>query len=295
MNRDSRSAWMFLAFPLAVIVVFTALPTLAGVLLSFFEWSGSGSPRFIGLRNYIDAIGNDPQLRYAMRNTVLFAAITVPITTVLSFLLAAALHATWFRGSGILRTIFFIPSVVSIVGVGFIWRWILDPQAGLLNATLAACGLEPVVGTPLWLGDNPSAFAAIVGVHIWRNVGFGVVLYLAAMSRIPQSHYEAAAIDGAGAWSRLWRITWPGVKPMTVFLAVTGAIWSLQAFDLIWVLTGGSEKRWTDVLNTVLYREFQANRLGYASTIGVIVLALSAIVTAMQLRVFSRRQQGVVA
>jgi len=290
--RDARSAWLFLAFPLTVIVVFTALPTLAGVILSFFEWTGSGPPRFIGLQNYQAAFARDPQLRFALRNTMLFMLATVPLTTLLAFLLAAALHARWFRLATLTRTIVFIPTVISIVGIGFIWRWILDPQAGALNAALSSMRAERLfgdAGLPLWLGDNPWALAAIIGVHVWRNVGFGVVLYLAAMSRIPHSLHEAASIDGAGGWRALWRITWPGVRPTTIFLVITGAIWSLQVFDLVWVLTGGSEQRWTDVLNTTLYREFAANRLGYAATIGVIVLVLSALVTMAQWRWFERR------
>jgi multiple sugar transport system permease protein len=295
MNRRSNiTAWSFIAFPLAVIALFTALPTLAGIVLSFFEWDGGGVPHFIGLENYRALLADDPQFAYALRNTVLFALITVPLTTVAAFLFAVALHARWFIGSTITRTILFLPTVISIVAVGFIWRWVLDPQSGLVSASLRGSCLDNLFGGefPLWLGDTPWALAAIIFIQIWRQVGFCVVLYLAALSGVRKSMFEAAGVDGAGSWRTTLHITWPAVRPMTAFLLITGAIWALQVFDLIWVITGGAEQRWTDVLNAHLYREFAANRLGYAATIGVFVLLLSAAVTVAQFRWFRSSGEG---
>jgi ABC-type sugar transport system permease subunit len=280
-HSSARTAWAFLAFPLAVIAVFTALPTVAGIALSFCEWDGGGPPRFVGLENYRALLRDDPQFWYATRNTVLFALVTVPVTTVGAFLLAVALHARWFRASAVAQTILFLPTVISIVAVGYVWRWVLDPQAGLLEGARSALGLAGE--GPMWLGDSPWALAAIVFIQVWRNVGFCVVLYLAALSGIPRSQLEAAGVDGAGSWRTTVHVTWPNVRPMTLFLLITGAIWALQVFDLVWVITGGAEQRWTDVLNAHLYREFAANRLGYSATVGVFVLVLSAIVTVVQL------------
>jgi multiple sugar transport system permease protein len=285
-RRSNISGWSFIAFPVAIILLFTALPTLAGAGLSFCEWDGGGWPRFVGLENYRALLQDDPQFRYAVRNTILFTIVTVPITTILAFLFAVAMGARWFLGRTTVRTIFFMPTVVSIVAIGFIWRWVLDPQAGLLNAAIRAMPLSPIVGEepPMWLGDTPWALGAIMFIQIWRNLGFCVVLYLAALSQIPRSLYEAASVDGAGSWRVMIGITWPAVRPTTAFLLITGAIWALQVFDLVWVITGRAQQRYTDVLNTHLYREFEANRLGYAAAIGVIVLILSAIVTAAQFR-----------
>jgi len=282
--RSNVNGWAFVAFPLAVIGVFTALPTAAGIILSFFEWDGGAHGRFIGLENYHALLCDDPQFLYALRNTIIFALATVPATTVLAFLLAVALHAQWFVGRTMLRTVFFLPAVISIVAVGFIWRWMLDPQAGLLNAGLRACHADELLGadTPLWLGDTPWALGAIIFVQVWRNLGFCMVLYLAALTQVPRSFYEAASVDGAGSWRAMLHITWPSVRPMTAFLLITGTIWALQVFDLVWVVTGGAEQRYTDVLNAHLYREFAANRLGYSAAVGVFVLVLSAGVTAAQ-------------
>lgn len=284
--RSSSSGWAFVAFPLAVIVVFTALPTVAGVALSFFEWTGSGLPTFIGIENYRAAILHDPQLIHSLRNTLIFGVATVPITVILAFLLAVALKAEWFVGKTTVRTIIFLPFVISIVAIGFVWRWVLDPHSGLLNMGLESIAADRMFADwPVpWLGDSPWALGTMCFVHIWRNLGFCVVLYLAALSRVPRSLYDAAGVDGAGSWQATWRIAWPAVRPMTLFVVITSSIWSLQVFDLVWVMTGGAEQPWTDVLNTHLYREFAANRLGYAATIGVLVLIVTAVITVAQLR-----------
>lgn len=286
-RRQSRNAWVFLAFPLTIIVVFTALPSLAGIFMSFFEWSGGGSPRFIGLENY-RALNAAGPFWPALRNTLVFAIVTVPITVGGAFLVAAALNAEWFRGRTTLRTVLFIPTIVSIVAIGFIWRWVLDPSpAGLLNHVLEWFGLEREV-LPDWLGHSPWGLATIMAVSIWRGLGFCVVLYLAALGGVPRSMYDAAAVDGATSWQTLWHITWPGVRPMSFFLLITGMIGALQVFDIILVMIGTNATGWTDVLNLYLYREFTLNRLGYASALGVVILLLTIIITAIQWRSMSR-------
>ncbi len=286
------SPWAFVAFPLLIIVVFNAIPTLVGVGLSFFHWLGGGEPTFIGLQNYRQAL-HDRTLWYALRNTLIFAAVSVPLQVLLAFPLAAALNARWFIGRTVLRTVFFLPMVISIVAIGLIWRWVLEPSsAGLLNYVLDTLVNVPnwlgVVDTrtlidwPDWLGNSPWGLSTIIVVSVWRGLGFSIVLYLAAIGNVPQSLYDAAAVDGAGPWRSMWQITWPGVRPMTFFLLITGMIWALQVFDVVYVMIGRFEQRWTDVLNLYLYREFIASRLGYAATIGVVVLLATIVVTLAQ-------------
>ena len=293
-GRSTRSGWAFVAFPLAVVFLFTALPTAAGVVLSFFVWNGSDAPSFIGLGNFQAAMTKDPQFWYAMRNTLFFAAVTVPITTVLAFLFAVILNARWFVGRTAVRTMFFLPAVVSIIAVGYVWRWVLDPKAGLLNATLEWAHLDALFGgdLPAWLGDNPWGLGAMILVQIWRNLGFCVVLYLAALSQVPKSLHEAASVDGAGPWQSIWCVTWPCVRPMTAFLIITGSIWALQVFDLVWGIWGEAQMRWTDVLNAHLYREFTHLRLSYSATIGVCMLLLTAVVTIAQIRWMKRSEEA---
>ncbi|MFG0330254.1 MAG: carbohydrate ABC transporter permease [Phycisphaerales bacterium] len=279
-EKRSMSAWGFILFPLAIITVFNALPTISGIGLSFFEWSGGAEPRFIGLRNFVEG-WNDATLRHAMRNTLIFALVTTPLIVVLAFLFAVAVNAPWFIARTTTRTIFFLPTIVSIVAIGFIWRWVLDPGGGLLNHLLVDLGV-PRDSIPSWLGDSPVGLATIMAVSVWRQLGFALVLYLAALSDVPRSLYDAGAVDGASAWQTMWRITWPSVRPMTFFLLITGMITALQVFDIVLIMIGRVEQEWTDVLNLYLYREFMSNRLGYAATIGVVVLVLTLIVTAGQ-------------
>jgi len=289
-GQDSKSGWAFAAFPLAVIFVFSALPSVAGLGLSLFEVGGEGW-RFVGLANYQAALTDDPPLWRAARNTLIFALGSVPLKVAAGFLVAVALNAPWFVGKTVCRTLVFLPTVISVVALGYLWRWVLDAQAGLLNAGLEGAGLMGLLfpdGPPLWLGDNPWALGALIGIHVWRGLGFSAVLYMAALSQVPRSLYEAAALDGATGWQATWYVTWPAVRPMTIFLLITGALGALQVFDLVWVMTDGGGD-WTTVLNVRLYEEFTQNRLGYASTIGALVLALSAAATALQFRWYRRR------
>lgn len=285
--------WRFIAFPLAIIFLFTALPTLAGVILSLFEWTGGGTAQFVGGRNFAQA-SSDPALGRALRNTLILALVSVPVTVLFAFPIAVALHAPWFVGRTLVRTLVFMPTIVSIVAIGLIWRWVLEPgSAGLLNnaldtlvalpQTLGLAAEAPNVDWPNFLGGSPWGLGTLIVISVWRALGFSVVLYLAALGGVPQSTYDAAAVDGAGPWQTMWRITWPAVRPMTLFLLITGMIGALQVFDIVYVMIGKVEQPWTDVLNLYLYREFSRSRMGYAATIGVVILAVTSIVTALQL------------
>jgi ABC-type sugar transport system permease subunit len=293
--------WRFVAFALAIVFLFTALPTVLSMGLSLFEWSGGGWPRFVGLQNYAQAV-HDRTLRNALVNTLLFAAGTVPLTILLAFPLAVAMNAPWFRGRTALRTVFFLPTVISIVAIGLIWRWVLEPSsAGLLNATLTSLvniphtlGLGAAMQPrwPEWLGNNNWGLTSLIVVSTWRGLGFAIVLYLAALGNVPQASYDAAAVDGAGPWRTMWRITWPGVWPMTFFLLVTGVIGALQVFDIVFVMIGTFEQPATDMLNVYLYREFVRSRLGYAATIGVVLLAVTALLTLVQITWLRRDREA---
>lgn len=311
-RENSLSGWTFIAFPLAIIIVFTALPTVAGVALSLFEWSGGDSARFIGVENF-HRILRDPTLGHALRNTLIFAAVNVPLTIALAFPIAVALHARWFVGRTLMRTLYFMPMVISIVAIGLIWRWVLEPSsAGILNQTLAGIANLPHtlatgisadfaqwlgVGTPVqvtwpnWLGNSAWGLGSVIVISTWRGVGFAIVLYLAAVGNVSQSQYDAAAVDGASPWQAMWRVTWPSVRPMTIFLLITGMIGALQVFDIVYVMIGQTEQSATDVLNLYLYREFNRSRLGYAATIGVVILTATIAVTFVQLA-FLRRWGG---
>ena len=283
MGQRSRSAYWFIAFPMAVLFVFTLLPTVAGLGLSLFSWDGSGRPTFVGVQNFVQ-LARDQSFRPAVRNTLLFVVATVPISVVAAFGLAVIASAPWFRGKTMARTCIFLPTIVSIIAVGVVWRWLLADQGGLLPGAIRSVGLRP----PSFL-DGSWAFVSIVLVQIWRGVGFCFVLYLAALAGVNRNLYEAARVDGASRWAVVRHITWPAVGPMTVFLLVTGVIGALQVFDVVWAMTSRAETDATRVLNLYIFREFKQSRLGYAAAIGVVIFSLTLIVTWGQLRLLRGR------
>lgn len=272
----SLKPYAFFGFPVAVLMVFTLLPTVAGLGLSFFEWDGGPHLRFVGLKNF-QSLWLDGAFGPALKNTLLFVVLSVPPTLMIGFLLAAALSARWFVGQTIVRTMVFLPTVVSIVAVGFMWRWVLDPQSGLLllfMRTLGATGAEEWARGPYWIP------AWIVIVSVWRGIGFCVVLYMSAIAGIGESLYEAAAIDGASRMRTLFEITWKQVRPTSAFLLVTGVIGALQVFDIVFVMTGQQETQRTSVLNLYLYRQFSQGNFGYAAAIGTVLFGLSLVAAA---------------
>ena len=283
MGQRSRSAYWFIAFPMAVLFVFTLLPTVAGLGLSLFSWDGSGRPTFVGVQNSVQ-LARDESFRPAVRNTLLFVVGTVPISVLAAFGLAVIASAPWFRGKTMARTCIFLPTIVSIIAVGVVWRWLLADQGGLLPGAIRSVGLRP----PSFL-DGSWAFVSIVLVQIWRGVGFCFVLYLAALAGVNRNLYEAARVDGASRWAVVRHITWPAVGPMTVFLLVTGVIGALQVFDVVWAMTSRAETDATRVLNLYIFREFKQSRLGYAAAIGVVIFSLTLIVTWGQLRLLRGR------
>ncbi len=292
LRRATLTPYLFIAFPMAVLGVFVLVPTVAGLGLAFFRWDGSGAPRFVGVENFV-ALAKDSRFWPALRNTLVFVVGTVPPTVGLAFLLAVAAHARWFRGRAAVRTMLFLPTIVSIIAIGFVWRWVLEDKGGLLPAGIRAIGLEspdflrggPVVAALPWL---TWPLASIMAVQVWRMVGFCVVLYLAALAAVNESLYEAAEVDGASRWQVVRHVTWAQVRPMTVFLLVTGVIGGLQVFDIVWALTVSAETDATNVLNLYVYREFQQGRLGYAAAIGVVVFGLTVAATAAQLALMRR-------
>ena len=294
-RRFGLTGYAFVAFPLAVLLVFTLIPTLAGLLLSFFDWSGGALwtpdtgwrlPAFVGLANY-ERLLADRDIRHGLVNTFAFVLCSVPPTVLFAFLLAVALDAEWFRGRTLVRTVIFMPTIVSIVAIGFVWRWFLNDSDGALNWFLRAFGWQ---SPPSWLTQGYWPLFWIIAVQVWRGVGFCLVLYLAALQGVSRSLYEAAALDGAGRLQTIRHITWPSVRPMTAFLVVTGVIGALQVFDLVFVMTGRSATTYTTVLNLEVYEQFKVGSYGYAAAIGALIFVITIAATAVQLLAFSPRR-----
>jgi ABC-type sugar transport system permease subunit len=289
MRRSRQGEWSaygFIALPLLVIGLFVVLPAFGGIALSFFHFDGSTEkpPAFLGLGNYRRLFFQEALFWGTFRNTFVFALSVVPLTVCLGCLFALALNARWFIGKALVRTLLFLPTVVSIVAVGFVIQWILNPSFGLLNRFLDMLGIPPQA----WLGSPRLAMPCLVAVAVWQGLGFATVIYLAALQQVPQACREAASLDGATPMQQALHVDWPLVAPTTLFLLVTGFIGAFQVFDLVYVMTGGGPANSTNVLNSLLYRKFLDSQLGYAASISVTLFAVVLGVTLLHVRMLKR-------
>lgn len=274
---------LFLLPGLGGLLLFTVLPILASLLLTFFEWDLLTAPEFVGLGNYARLLG-DAEFWAALRHTLGFIAGYLPLVLLLGLGVALALNAP-LRGIGLIRTAFFLPVVSSWVAVALLWSWLFNPRYGLINYLLGLAGLPQ----PGWLFDPTWAMPAVVLTSVWKDLGFVVVLFLAGLQAIPQEYYEAASLDGAGRWASLRAITLPLLAPTTFFVTIISLINSFQVFDQVWVMTEGGPAGSTTVLvERVVRHAFSYGEMGYAATISWAIFALVFIVTLVQLRLQRR-------
>jgi len=271
------TAALFLAPALIVLGVFVLYPIVNAAHLSLTSWDGFAPVKeFIGFDNYV-RLAQDPEFWNSILVTVVYAA-GVCLLSVASGLAVALLLDAPLRGRGVYRGIYFLPAVTSSVAAAIVWKYMLDP-AGFVNSVLAQVGITG----PDWLQDRWFALAALTMLTVWKNIGLNAVLYLTALQALPQGIYEAAQLDGASLWQRLRHLTFPLLAPMTFFVVVQALITSFQAFDLVYVLTGGGPRGGTDVLGMFMYRTaFRLGEFGYGTAIAFVTLLLVLGVTLVQ-------------
>jgi multiple sugar transport system permease protein len=226
-NQRKLTPYIFIAPNMVVFTVFLFVPMVLAIYMSFNEWSLIESPTFIGLGNYARMF-QDPQFWQALGNTLLYTAGTVPANIALGLLVAIGLNRA-LPARGLLRSIFFVPVVISGVAVALVGAWIFNDAYGVINTGLGALGFESVP----WLTSQRWAMLSIIVMALWLGIGFNMVVYLAALQSIPPELYEAAQIDGASGWRQFRSITWPLLGPTTFLLVILGVISSLHVFDLI--------------------------------------------------------------
>ncbi|MFC5171980.1 carbohydrate ABC transporter permease [Streptomyces mutomycini] len=269
--------------PFAVpFVLFLVWPVLQGLWMSFTDSSlALRATSFVGLDNYAEAFG-DPDVWSSLGNTVFFtAASSIPL--VLIALAMALLVHSGLAGQWVWRLSFFVPYLLPVTVVTLIWTWLYQPDVGLGNELLGTLGLEPVG----WLSDEAVAMWSVAALTVWWTVGFNFLLYLAALQSLPTVCDEAAALDGAGAWRRLWSVTLPQLRRTTVLVVMLQILASLKVFDQIYILTKGGPNGSTRPLLEYVYDVgFTGYRLGYASAVSYVFFALVIVVSLAQLRLF---------
>ncbi|MGH2412080.1 MAG: carbohydrate ABC transporter permease [Chloroflexota bacterium] len=277
--RKHLPAYLFLLPNFLGVLVFIAFPVLFALYMSLTNWDGITTPKFLGLGNFHDLI-QDQVFWYGVRNTFIYTFITVPGGVVLG-LGAALLLYQKVRGLSLFRAAMFVPVVTSALAVAVIWKWIFDYDNGLINDVLSLLGLNQVP----WLSDPAWALISLAIIGVWQGFGLNAVILLAALEAVPDSLLEAAAIDGAGSWSRFWRVRLPLIAPAVLFVSINSFIGSFQVFAQAYYMTNGGPSYGTTVLNFLVYqRAFAQNRFGNAAAIGYVLFAIIFIVTLAQLR-----------
>jgi multiple sugar transport system permease protein len=284
-HNEAIEAYTFLLPTIVVVCTFIVFPVLFSVYLSLHDWPLLGTRRtFIGIDNYSTLL-SDPNFWNALRVTVYFAAMVVPLRIVSSLLMALVLDRP-VRARSIYRFVYFSPVLTSSVAVATVWAWIYEPQIGILNYALGLVGIEG----PRWLSDTTTALPALALMAVWSGAGYDMVIFLAGLQGIPEEYYEAAKIDGAGRLGRFIHITWPLLAPTTFFVLVIGLIHALQVFDIAFIATQGGPLRSTETVILYLYRSgFEFSKMGYASAVGYALFVVIFVLTLIQWRALERR------
>jgi multiple sugar transport system permease protein len=271
--------WVLLAPTLFGLLVGTLGPVLAAIGISFSNWDVITPPTFAGLENYQNLL-KDPTFRKALLNTVYYVGIMVPVSTVLSLGLALLMNQklraiTWYR------TAYFLPVVSSTVAVALVWSWIYSKDFGLLNFVLRSLGLEPIA----WLSSTKWAMPAVIIMGVWGILGEGMIIFLAGLQSISQSYYEAAEVDGANGWQKLWRITLPLITPSLFFFFIITMINAFQTFEQIYIMTRGGPVNSTTTIVYYIYRNaFRNFKMGYASSQAIILFLIIMFLTLISWR-----------
>jgi len=266
--------WVLLAPTLIGLLVGTLGPVLAAIGISFANWDVITPPSFAGIANY-QRLLRDPTFSKALINTLYYVGVMVPVSTVLSLALALLMNQklraiTWYR------TAYFLPVVSSTVAVALVWAWIYSKDFGLLNFVLRSLGMNPVA----WLSSTKWAMPAVIIMGVWGTLGEGMIIFLAGLQSISQSYYEAAEVDGASGWQKLWKITLPLITPSLFFYFIITMINAFQTFEQIYIMTRGGPVNSTTTIVYYIYRNaFRNFKMGYASAQAIVLFAIIMVLT----------------
>ena len=276
------SFWFYL--PTAVIyAVLFLVPTFASFYYSLTRWSLFES-KFIGFDNFVTFF-QEPALVKGFTNTLIYAVVTSGSKVVLGLLLAVLLTSR-IIGRGYLRSVVFFPVLVSTVGVGLLFQVLMNPERGIINGALGVLGING----PGWLTDPKWALMSIAAVDVWKGVGLATLIYIAGIVSIPREYMEAARVDGAGSWESFRRIVLPLCKPATVTVIILSLIGGLRSFELIWAMTRGGPGFTSDVISSVIYKQYQAGFYGL-STAGNVILFVIVTAIILPLSWFLNRKE----
>lgn len=284
LNREKRLLGaIFLGIPLLWLVIFVVVPIFLVLYLSFTTYDIIRAPRWIGLGNFTDLL-DDPLFFTAVRNTLVYTAVTVPLGIALSLGLAVLVNQR-VMGVAIFRTIFYAPVMAPIVAVALVWVLFYDPTIGLFNYLLRLLGLPP----ERWLTSSALAMPSIIVMSLWKGLGLNMVIFLAGLQAIPRELHEAASLDGAGKLREFWSITLPLLAPSMIYVLVTSLVASFQVFSQVYVMTNGGPNNATTTIVHQIYRTaFVHLDLGYASAMALVLFVILVLASLANIRVLAR-------
>jgi multiple sugar transport system permease protein len=283
-REETLAGYAFLMPTLLSLLIFVVFPVLFSFYISFHKYDYLSTARpFVGLDNYRHMVQNERFWR-TLANSTRYAFMYMPLNLAFSLGLALLINNK-LAGIKLYRTAYFSPVVTSSVAVALIWGWLFDPAFGLLNYLMRSVGLP---GSN-WLGDPSIAMLCLVVMAVWNGAGYNMMIFLAGLQGIPQEYYDAATVDGAGAWGRFRHVTLPLLSPTTFFIFITGMIGALQVFDQIWILTKGGPAGTTRTIVFYLWEQgFQSFDMGFASAIAYVLFAVIFVLTQINWRMAGR-------
>jgi multiple sugar transport system permease protein len=288
-RRQATAAWV-LALPFVVLfAVFTVWPVISSLLMSFSDLRSTDiqtpfATNFVGIDNYVDVL-TDPLFAKVSVNTLLYVVIGVPLTMVLALAAAVGLNnIAWLRG--FFRAGYYLPVVTSIIAVAVVWRFLLQPDSGLVNQALAFIGIDG----PDWLNSTTWALPSLIVMAAWRNLGTLMVIFLAGLQTVPKEMLEAAAVDGAGTWQRFRYVTLPLLRPTMLFGAVITGIGYLQFFEEPFVMTQGGPLDSTRSVAMYIYDQFGFGNYSFAAAASYLLFVAVVALTAVQFRLLGERR-----
>lgn len=290
-----RRFWMFHGIPLVFVlpavvlfILFFLGPASLGFYYSLTDYRGVGSADWVGLDNYA-RLFTDDQFYRALTRTFLFTALVVPINYVIALGVSVLLVSPWTKGSNLARTVFFIPWLVSPIVTGVIWRWLFGENFGVVNYLLSLLGL----GTYRWQTDANFSLSVVILAGVWGGTAFSMLLFMAALRNIPQSYYEAAELDGAGPWRRLFYITLPLLRPTSFMVILLSTIGAMKEFAMIQALNGGGPGTSNYLMVQYIYSTgFERARIGYASAASIVLMVILVVIALLQMLIDKRAEYG---
>jgi len=287
-NPTVRAAYIFILPSLILIFVFRILPIFLSIWISMVDFSISTpiSSKFVGLENFREAV-KDKYLWDALKNTAEYSVGTVIPGILLGLIFALIISEGWFKYSGLIRSIYFIPVILSTTIAGLIFSWLYHPSFGLLNYILSFFKIPPKA----WLGDPILALPCVMIMAVWKGLGYNITIWTAGLLGIPSEYRDAARVDGCNWWKEFWYIRAPLLKPVLLFLTVLGFINSFQSFEAIYVMTGGGPIYKTRVIVYYLWQNaFQWLRFGYAAAIAWLLFLILVSLTYFQFKMYGKEE-----